>query len=105
MENVADNIDDQSNVEKEDAVRTALGVEKKFMVSLQIPIHGTAELNPLCVLALNEDDAFEKAKKLARANEMDHNNDYPEERNIDYEYDTCNNENTWTFEIEENTDI
>jgi len=73
--------------EKEDAVREALGVEKKFKVRMEIPTTGTVTMGEIVVMALNEDEAKEKAIELINNGEADIEGEEAEEYNHDYGYE------------------
>ncbi len=79
-----DNI--KSNPKKEDDVREALGVEKRFKVNISIPITGSLNMRQIVVDAVNPDEAKTKAKELAIFGEADANGDEPEEAETDYDY-------------------
>ena len=77
---------DTPSPEKEEAVREALGVEKRFGVRLVIPITGTETLREIIVMALNEEDAEEKAIKLVMEGGVDEDGCEPEMDDTDYDY-------------------
>lgn len=75
-----------SSPEKEDAVREALGVEKKFEVHLRIPVCGLATLKGAVVMAVNEEDAKKKAIELIEEWGEDALGNEPEEAECNYDY-------------------
>lgn len=76
-----------SDTGKEDAVREALGVEKKFVVVLYIPTVGTVTSNEIVVTAINVDEAKRKAKELWFDGICDAEGTEPEEVDHHYAYD------------------
>lgn len=78
--------DDAPTPEKEDAVREALGVEKKFTVSISIPIIGTVGIQEMVVMAIDEEDAKKKAVELLMDGEVDAEGNCAEEKTVDYDY-------------------
>jgi len=74
------------NPKKEDAVREALGVEKKFDVYISIPTTGTVHMAPLTVMAVNKDEAKKKAIELTNNGGADINDADPREDDHNYEY-------------------
>lgn len=91
--------DNTSSPKKEDAVREALGVEKKYVVALYIPTIGRVETNDIHIMALNESEAREKAKELWFNGGYDAEGVEPEEANHNYDYD--NDANNWEADVEE----
>ena len=96
---MSENFGDQPSPEKEDAVREALGVEKMYVVSLCIPTIGQMETNDIHIIAINADEAEEKAKELWLNGECDIEGIEPEEANHDYAYD--DDTNNWQADVEE----
>ena len=88
------------NPEKEDAVREALGVEKKFVVVLYIPTIGQVETNDITIMAINVEEAKKKAKDLWLSGEHgDVEGVVPEEANHNYDYD--DDTNNWEADVKE----
>lgn len=87
---------DEASPEKEDAVREALGVDKRFTVNIAITTIGSMYLEPIVVEAANEDDAKAKAIELALSGEVDIDGDVPGEARHDYDY---SDSNTWIIEV------
>ena len=94
---MSENFGDQPSPEKEDAVREALGVEKMYVVSLCIPTIGQVKMGDIHVIAINADEAEEKAKELWFST-CDVGIE-PEEANHDYAYD--DDTNNWQADVEE----
>ena len=81
---------------KEDDVREALGVEKRFAVNISITTIGCVHLKQVIVNAVDEDEAASKAKELVENGEADADGDEPEEDRHDYDY---SNSNEWNVEV------
>lgn len=90
---------DVPNPEKEDAVREALGVEKKFVVNLRITTIGQIETSGMIIMAINKDEAEKKAKELWFNGGYDAEGNEPEEAN--HEYDCDDDINTCQAKVEE----
>ena len=93
------NFDNTPSPEKEDKVREALGVAKKYIVVLIIPTIGQIETSDITIMALNKEEAEKKAKELWYEGGYDAEGIEPEEANHDYEYD--NDTNNWEADVEE----
>lgn len=88
------------NAEKEDKVREALGVEKKYVVVLYIPTIGQVETNDITIMAINVEEAKKKAKDLWLSGEHgDVGGVEPEEANHNYDYD--DDTNNWGADVKE----
>jgi len=85
---------DENSPEKEDAVRMALGVEKRFEVFVSAPTTGVVDMKGIVVKAIDEDDARDKAMTLIMEGGVDDDNCEVEENehNYNFDYDT----NNWT---------
>ena len=88
-----------SDTGKEDAVREALGVEKKYVVSLGIPTTGWVKSNNMIIMAINRDKAIAKAKELFYSGECDIEGTEPEEADYGYNYD--GDTNNWEADVKE----
>lgn len=77
---------DNPSPEKEDAVREALGVERKFEVYISVPITGIVHLKEIVVMAVDEENAKEKAVKLFQEGGVDIDGCKPDEAEHGYEY-------------------
>lgn len=94
-----ENFSDVPNAEKENKVREALGVEKRYIVRLIIPTIGEVQSNEIAVMALNKDDAEDKAKEVFYNTGFDADDMSAEEVNHDYEYD--DDTNNWRTDVSE----
>ena len=90
------NLGDEPSPEKEDAVREALGVEKKYFVYVTIPVTGSVHLKEIVVMAVNEDDAKAKTKELVLNGGIDAAGCETEECEHDYDYEPSPG---WDIEI------
>lgn len=89
---------DAASPEKEDAVRKALGVEKRFAVDISIPTVGIVHLARIVVNAIDEDEAAAKAKELALSGEVDADGYGAEEDQQEHDYADSNE---WNVEVSE----
>lgn len=86
--------------EKEEQVRKALGVEKKYVVTLTIPTTGETTTNGIAIMAIDKEEAIEKAKELIlKSSGVDINNTEPEEVNHYYDYNA--DTNNWEANVTE----
>ena len=89
---------DANSPEKEDAVRTALGVEKRFTVDIGIPTIGVVHLKQITIMAISADEAKAKAKEQALSGEIDAAGEESEEHGHDYDYAPSPE---WHYEVSE----
>lgn len=71
---------------REDNVRKALGVEKKYTVCINIPVVGLVTMKEIIVTALDEKAAKNKAVEIVENGEEDANGDTAEIADFDYDY-------------------
>jgi len=96
---VSDNkFSDANSPEKENAVRIALGVEKKFTVDISIPTIGVVHLKQVTIMAISAADAEAKAEEQVLSGEIDAAGEESEEHGHDYDYAPSLE---WYYEVNE----